>query len=84
MLLTGSTISRFHPVFLGGINVMSGNKPPWTLPAKAVYGAFDSNRAMKYFGIQDMQTPKFFPILSILVSKKTLHQGWIFGFLLPL
>jgi 2-hydroxychromene-2-carboxylate isomerase len=60
-------VSRFHPVFLGGINVKSGNKPPWSLPAKARYGEFDYDRAKKYFGATDIQTPSFFPILSILV-----------------
>lgn len=47
---------------------MSGNKPPWTLPAKAKYLKFDGDRAKKYFGAQDMSTPEFSPILSILVS----------------
>jgi glutathione S-transferase kappa 1 len=64
-MLTG--VSRFHPVFLGGINVKSGNKPPWSLPAKARYGEFDYDRAKKYFGATNIQTPQFFPILSILV-----------------
>ena len=43
-----------HPIFLGGLNVGSGNKPPWTLPAKAEYGKFDGPRAYKYF-----RTPQF-------------------------
>jgi hypothetical protein len=50
---------------------MSGNKPPWTLPAKAAYGVFDTERAKRYFGTQDIRTPEFFPILSILVSSET-------------
>lgn len=54
-------------MFLGGINVASGNKPPWSLPAKAAYGVFDGDRAKKYFGATDIRTPDFFPILSILV-----------------
>lgn len=44
-----------------------GNKPPWTLPAKAAYSKFDSQRACKYFGVPPIQTPDFFPILSIMV-----------------
>ncbi|RMJ05168.1 hypothetical protein CDV36_014157 [Fusarium kuroshium] len=36
---------EFHPVFLGGINNLSGNKPPWMLPAKGRYLADDSRRA---------------------------------------
>jgi len=50
---------------------MSGNKPPWTLPAKATYSIFDIERASKYFGTHDIRTPEFFPILSILVSNET-------------
>lgn len=45
-----------------------GNKPPWTLPAKAAYGKFDGQRACKYFGVPPISTPDFFPILSIMVS----------------
>lgn len=79
--------TRFHPIFLGGVNVGSGkfedsssaefqtkllmlypgNKPPWTLPAKGAYSKFDSERACKYFGVPQIKTPDFFPILSILV-----------------
>ncbi|KAK4866957.1 hypothetical protein LT330_007698 [Penicillium expansum] len=65
---------EFHPVFLGGINVGSGNKPPWTLPAKAMYSKFDSERACKYFGVPQIQTPDFFPILSIMVSSSLCLQ----------
>lgn len=36
---------EFHPVFLGGINNLSGNKPPWLLPAKAAYLSNDAYRA---------------------------------------
>ncbi|KAI5460949.1 DSBA-like thioredoxin domain-containing protein [Mariannaea sp. PMI_226] len=48
---------EFHPVFLGGINHLSGNKPPWTLPAKAKYLAWDSRRAATRVGISNYQTP---------------------------
>jgi len=64
---------EFHPVFLGGINSLSGNKPPWMLPAKAAYGSFDGDRAKKYFGAQDIRTPEFFPILSILPQRAMLY-----------
>jgi len=60
---------EFHPVFLGGINVLSGNKPPWSLPAKAKYAVFDGDRAKKYFDATDIRTPEFFPILSILPQR---------------
>lgn len=59
---------EFHPIFLGGINVGSGNKPPWSLPAKAKYGPYDLKRAIKWFGTKKLQSAPFFPILSILVS----------------
>ena len=59
---------RFHPVFLGGINNLSGNKPPWALPTKAAYQVFDGDRAKKYFNAMYIRTPDFFPTLSILVS----------------
>ncbi|KAH7230847.1 DSBA family oxidoreductase [Fusarium solani] len=65
------------PVFLGGINVGSGNKPPWTLPAKAAYSSYDTKRAQKYFGLK-FTVPEFFPILSLLPQRcltvvKTSH-----------
>ncbi|EXA31883.1 hypothetical protein FOVG_16865 [Fusarium oxysporum f. sp. pisi HDV247] len=59
---------EFIPVFLGGINVGSGNKPPWTLPAKASYSMYDGRRAQKYFG-HKFETPDFFPILSLLPQR---------------
>ncbi|KAJ5133157.1 hypothetical protein N7448_001813 [Penicillium atrosanguineum] len=64
---------EFHPVFLGGINVGSGNKPPWTLPAKANYSKFDSERACKYFGVPPIKTPDFFPILSIMPQRCMIY-----------
>ncbi|KAG9205762.1 hypothetical protein G6514_007369 [Epicoccum nigrum] len=57
------------PVFLGGINVGSGNKPPWTLPAKAAYSGYDSARAKRYFGAENLKTPSFFPIMSLLPQR---------------
>lgn len=62
-LLNTYVLHRFHPIFLGGVNVGSGNKPPWTLPAKAKYSTFDSARAKRYFGAPEISTPSFFPIL---------------------
>lgn len=59
---------EFHPIFLGGINVGSGNKPPWSLPAKAKYGPYDLKRAVKWFGTKKLQSAPFFPILSVFVS----------------
>ncbi|KAJ5912037.1 uncharacterized protein N7473_001340 [Penicillium subrubescens] len=64
---------ELHPVFLGGINVGSGNKPPWTLPAKATYSKYDSERACKYFGVPQIRTPDFFPILSIMPQRCMIY-----------
>ncbi|KAK3322493.1 thioredoxin-like protein [Apodospora peruviana] len=49
---------EFHPVFLGGINAGSGNKPPWTLPAKAHYGQYDFKRSVARFPGLVVQPPK--------------------------
>ncbi|KAI0114961.1 thioredoxin-like protein [Daldinia grandis] len=46
-----------HPFFLGAINAGSGNKPPWTLPAKAVYGAHDSQRSRRAVGLSNVSPP---------------------------
>ncbi|KZN94563.1 Glutathione S-transferase kappa [Penicillium chrysogenum] len=51
------------------LRLLDGNKPPWTLPAKAAYSKFDSERACKYFGVPQIQTPEFFPILSIMPQR---------------
>ncbi|CEJ53853.1 hypothetical protein PMG11_00192 [Penicillium brasilianum] len=72
-LLSHGVEIEFHPVFLGGINVGSGNKPPWTLPAKASYSKFDSERACKYFGVPQIKTPDFFPILSIMPQRCMIY-----------
>jgi glutathione S-transferase kappa 1 len=64
--------TRFHPVFLGGINVGSGNKPPWTLPAKAKYGPYDLSRTIKHYGTPELKSPPFFPILSVVPQRAML------------
>lgn len=63
---------RFHPVFLGGINVGSGNKPPWTLPAKAKYSPYDLKRAIEQFQTPKLSSPSFFPILSVVPQRAML------------
>jgi glutathione S-transferase kappa 1 len=50
-----------------------GNKPPWTLPAKAAYGKYDSARAKQYFNLPSMTTPSFFPILSLLPQRTLVY-----------
>ncbi|KAL2829445.1 thioredoxin-like protein [Aspergillus cavernicola] len=63
---------EFIPVFLGGINVGSGNEPPWVLPSKAAYGKYDGKRAQRYFG-HDFEIPSFFPILSLLPQRALIY-----------
>ncbi|KAH8595761.1 putative glutathione S-transferase kappa 1 [Bisporella sp. PMI_857] len=69
ILKTHDVTINFIPIFLGGVNVGSGNKPPWSLPAKAAYGQFDSARAKKYHGMEDIEVPNFFPPLTILPQR---------------
>lgn len=49
--------------------MQTGNKPPWSLPAKGDYSKYDSARAKRYFGVPNIQTPSFFPILSLLPQR---------------
>lgn len=44
-----------------------GNKPPWTLPAKAAYLKYDGQRAQQFFE-NPITVPSWFPILSLLVA----------------
>ncbi|KAJ4412112.1 hypothetical protein N0V85_003730 [Neurospora sp. IMI 360204] len=65
---------EFHPVLLGAINVGSGNKPPWTLPAKAIYGAHDARRSIARFPGLVIQTPKdLMAISKTIVPNRALH-----------
>lgn len=57
------------PVFLGGINHATGNKPPSTLPAKAKYGPYDLARACEHFGTCKLTAPPFFPMVSLLPQR---------------
>ncbi|KAJ7162641.1 putative glutathione S-transferase kappa 1 [Mycena crocata] len=88
VLSTHGVSVEFHPIFLGGVNVGSGNKPPWTLPAKATYGAFETKRAQNYHGLPDIAVPPFFPNLTLLPQRalcyikatfpqSTFEQAWL-------
>ena len=56
--MTTYTEFRYHPVFLGAINNGSGNKPPWTLPAKAAYGwKYDGTRSLERVGLSHLRPP---------------------------
>ena len=61
-----AVVSR-SPLYIVVSKPAPGNKPPWTLPAKAAYSKFDGKRAQRYFG-ESYEIPSFFPILSLLVS----------------
>lgn len=53
---------------------MSGNKPPWLLPAKAAYLAGDSQRAAKRVGVHGLQTPKDLMSMAMTISPlRALH-----------
>ncbi|KAF4511343.1 hypothetical protein G6O67_003149 [Ophiocordyceps sinensis] len=47
----------FHPVYLGAIMQSTGNRPPWTVKAKAAYLSWDSARAARAVGITGWATP---------------------------
>ncbi|KAG5924847.1 hypothetical protein E4U53_003376 [Claviceps sorghi] len=51
---------EFHPVFLGGIMHLTGNKPPWTLAAKSKYLARDAARAASRVAITRFAMPPDF------------------------
>ncbi|KAI1804362.1 thioredoxin-like protein [Daldinia bambusicola] len=42
---------EIHPLLLGAVNAATGNKPPWTLPAKAAFGAHDARRSLRAVGL---------------------------------
>lgn len=58
----------FHPVLIAGINNLSGNKPPWLLPAKARYLAADSQRAAQRVGLHGLAFPKDLMSMALTTS----------------
>ncbi|KAI1195901.1 thioredoxin-like protein [Nemania serpens] len=48
---------ELHPVIIGAINVGSGNRPPWLVPAKAKHSMYDSRRAADALGLKDVSPP---------------------------
>lgn len=65
---------RFHPTLIAGINNLSGNKPPWMLPAKARYLPIDTKRATERVGLHGLATPKDFMAMSLTISPlRALH-----------
>ncbi|CAK7224396.1 hypothetical protein SBRCBS47491_005536 [Sporothrix bragantina] len=64
----------YHPVLLGAINHASGNKPPFSLPAKAKYGMFDSRRSCDRAGVPEVRPPPDFMARSMTVLPlRALH-----------
>ncbi|KAF4981925.1 hypothetical protein FZEAL_2357 [Fusarium zealandicum] len=65
---------EFHPVFLGGINNLSGNRPPWMLPAKAKYLDTDTCRAAERLSIPFKGSPPdLFSLAKTLSPLRALH-----------
>ncbi|KAL7789883.1 thioredoxin-like protein [Trichoderma ceciliae] len=65
---------EIHPVLLGGINHLSGNRPPWTNESKGKYLHYDSRRAAHRVGLFNTQTPSDLLAVSLTVSPlRALH-----------
>ncbi|OPB39401.1 DSBA family oxidoreductase [Trichoderma guizhouense] len=65
---------EIHPVLLGGINHLSGNRPPWTNEIKAAYLKYDSRRAAERVGLFGIQGPPDLMSVSHTVSPlRALH-----------
>ncbi|CAK7199963.1 hypothetical protein SEUCBS139899_002651 [Sporothrix eucalyptigena] len=64
----------YHPVLLGAINKVSGNKPPFSLPAKAKYGIYDSQRSCERAGVPEVRPPPDFMARAVTVLPlRALH-----------
>ncbi|KAK3692095.1 thioredoxin-like protein [Podospora appendiculata] len=75
LLSAHSVEVEFHPVFLGAINAGSGNKPPWTLPAKALYGAHDARRSVARHPGLTIQTPDdLMAVAMTVLPLRALHH----------
>ena len=66
---------EFVPIFLGGVNVATGNQPPWKLPAKAAYLSIDVGNAKRYFGLPALKRPTVFPIPTVKVCSPFFITG---------
>ncbi|PNP57915.1 hypothetical protein THARTR1_02073 [Trichoderma harzianum] len=65
---------EIHPVLLGGINHISGNRPPWTNEIKGKYLKYDSRRAAERVGLFGIQGPPDLMAVSHTVSPlRALH-----------
>ncbi|TLS23393.1 uncharacterized protein PpBr36_05970 [Pyricularia pennisetigena] len=65
---------EFVPVLIAGINTKSGNKPPWTLPAKAKYLRYDANRSKERVGKTGIAFPQDFLSMALTVlPQRAMH-----------
>ncbi|KAL7939002.1 thioredoxin-like protein [Trichoderma chlorosporum] len=65
---------EIYPVLLGGINHLSGNRPPWTNEAKAAYLKYDSRRSADRVGLFNIQSPPDIMAVSHTISPlRALH-----------
>ncbi|ERS97745.1 thioredoxin [Sporothrix schenckii 1099-18] len=64
----------YHPILLGAINKATGNKPPFSLPAKAAYGMYDVRRSCARVGAPETQAPPDFMKRAVTVlALRALH-----------
>ncbi|KAK7749314.1 hypothetical protein SLS62_008283 [Diatrype stigma] len=70
-----SIIIGYIPFFLeASMPLLVRNKPPWTLPAKAVYGDYDFERAKRAVGLPDVTVPGDLMVLGrTQVPLRALH-----------
>ncbi|KAK0623015.1 thioredoxin-like protein [Immersiella caudata] len=74
LLKSHSVTVEFHPILLGAINAGSGNKPPWALPAKAIYGLYEGRRVLGRFPLVPIQFPADLMSVSLTVLPlRALH-----------
>lgn len=65
---------EFHPILLGAVMAKSGNSPPWTLRAKARYGAIEGPRATAQAGRPDIRFPEeLMPMAHTVLPLRALH-----------
>jgi glutathione S-transferase kappa 1 len=64
---------EFHPTLIAGINNLSGNKPPWLLPAKAKYLAIDSRRAATRAGKPNARFPPHSDFMNMSLTTSPLR-----------
>ncbi|KAJ4292281.1 hypothetical protein N0V88_005912 [Collariella sp. IMI 366227] len=65
---------EFHPMLLGAVNAGSGNRPPWTVPAKATYGMYDAARsAARHPGLKIQPPQDLMEAGKTVIPQRCLH-----------